>query len=131
MYSLIILYVTRSFGLYAAALLAILSSGTLPSPSPNSTFTLITLSFFVGKHYYRLNMHFFVQTNRKIFPTIINLNSIIFILCLLIFLRKPVSHQLEIYNFLFILIHNTKLFIYNDFLNKLIYFTFWCNILIC
>ena len=47
MYSLIILYVTRSFGLYAESLLAILSSGTLPSPSPNSTFTLITLSGFL------------------------------------------------------------------------------------
>lgn len=63
MYSLIILYVTRSFGLYASALLAILSSGTLLSPSPNSTFTLITpVSFFVGKHYYRLNMLLIVQT---------------------------------------------------------------------
>lgn len=48
-YSLIILYVTRSFGLYATTLLAILSSGTFPSPSSNSTFTLITLSGFCGK----------------------------------------------------------------------------------
>ena len=37
----------HSFGLYASALLAILSSSTLPSPSPNSTFTLITLSGFL------------------------------------------------------------------------------------
>ena len=45
--SFIFLYVTRSFGLYASALFAILSSGTLPSPSPNSTFTLICPSGFL------------------------------------------------------------------------------------
>ena len=34
-------------GLYSSALLAILSSGTFPSPSPNSTFTLICPSGFL------------------------------------------------------------------------------------
>lgn len=47
MYSLIILYVTRPFGFYTSALLAILSSDSLPSPSPNSTFTFITLSGYL------------------------------------------------------------------------------------
>ena len=37
----IILYVIFSFGLYLSAFFAILSSGTLPFPSPNSTFTWI------------------------------------------------------------------------------------------
>ena len=73
MYSLIILYVTRSFGLYASALLAILSSGTLPSPSPNSTFTLITLSGFLWESITTVSTFFFFNPNN---PELSPINSI-------------------------------------------------------
>ena len=47
-YVLLYHFVGHSFlGLYSSALLAILSSGTFPSPSPNSTFTLICPSGFL------------------------------------------------------------------------------------
>ena len=56
-----------SFGLYTLNLFAILSSGTLLSSSPNSTFTLIALSFFVGRQDHRLHMIIVVQTELHIF----------------------------------------------------------------
>ncbi len=54
------------FGLYASALLAILSRGTLPSP--NSTFTLITLSGFCGKALLLSHCHHFCPNQSHPYP---------------------------------------------------------------
>ncbi len=63
------------FGLIFFGSLAILSSGSFPSPSPNSTFTLICPSGFLwGKQYYRLN----VSIKLKHIPTKITEISVFF-----------------------------------------------------
>ena len=58
--SLIILQANHSFSLSHSVPLAILSSGTFPSFSPNPTFTLIALLFFTRKQYNSLHMIPFV-----------------------------------------------------------------------